>query len=438
MSARTPGGGPAQREAGRRAQLLARWTQSQARLQALWSAIACGTAERFAARAGTAPGGFALHEARRLYDSWIDCAEEAYAAVAHEDEYCRAQAELINTTIALLPERGQLPPLPPQVHGSTLGCSLKEPVWKQDKVVLYRYLPLPFVQAARAQPVLICYALVNRPSVLDLQPDRSLVRSLLAAGLEVYLIDWGYPEDSDRSLALSDYVDRYLGACVEQVLQANRAPALNLLGICQGGTLSLCYSALYPRRVANLVLLATPVDFHTADNLLSKWARYLDTQLLIAAGNVSGAMLTGMFLALSPFRLTHQKYVALLDQLSDPRALELFARMEQWIFDSPDQPATAAGQFIRWLYQENRLVNGSLKLGSKAVNLGRIRQPVLNIYATQDHIVPPSATTVLGRYLGGRDYTEYPVDAGHIGLYVSRQAGQSVPLRISSWLRERS
>ena len=83
-------------------------------------------------------------------------------------------------------------------------------------------------------------------------------------------------------------------------------------------------------------------------------------------------------------------------------------------------------------------MNGSLKLGSKAVNLGRIRQPVLNIYATQDHIVPPSATTVLGRYLGGRDYTEYPVDAGHIGLYVSRQAGQSVPLRISSWLRERS
>jgi polyhydroxyalkanoate synthase len=274
--------------------------------------------------------------------------------------------------------------------------------------------------------------------VLDLQPGRSLVRSLLAAGLDVYLIDWGYPDDTDRSLSLCDYIERYLGGCVRHVLAENRVTALNLVGICQGGTLSLCYSALHPRQIANLVLLATPVDFQTSDNLLSKWARHLDMQLLVRTGNLSGTMLTAAFLALSPFRLMHQKYVEIADQATDARALELFARMEQWIADSPDQAATAAGQFVEWFYQENRLVHGTLELGSRTVNLRRIRQPVLNIYATHDHIVPPSATRVLGDCLGSRDYTECAIDTGHIGLYVSRRAAQSVPLRISSWLRERS
>jgi polyhydroxyalkanoate synthase len=417
--------------------LAARWRRSQEKLASLREAIARDATERFAARAAVCASSLAPQEARRLYDTWIDCAEQAYAAVVHTDEYCQAQAELINTSTALLPQLPWLPTLP-QMRGEAVGCTRREPVWKQDKVVLYRYLPLPFVQRARAAPVLICYALVNRPHVLDLQPDRSLVRSLLAAGLEVYLIDWGYPAEADRGLALQDYVGRYLHGCVEHVLRETDAAALNLVGICQGGTLSLCYSALHPRNVANLVLLATPVDFQTSDNLLSKWARHLDAQLLTRAGNLSGALLTGVFLALSPFRLMHQKYVALGDQLADAGALEAFGRMEQWIFDSPDQAATAGCQFVRWLYQENRLVRGTLQLGSRTVRLKSIRQPVLNIFATRDHIVPPSASRVLGRYLGSRDYTEEPVDTGHTGLYVSRQAGRSVALRISSWLRERA
>jgi polyhydroxyalkanoate synthase len=417
--------------------LLARWTHSQAQLAAWRSVIARDVADRFAARAGVAQEEPAPQHVRRLYDLWIDCAEEAYAAVAHTDPYCRAQAELINTATALLGERTRRPPLLP-APGAAVGCSLRQPVWKRDKVVLYRYLPLPFVQAARAAPVLICYALVNRPYVLDLRPDRSLLRSLLAAGLEVYLIDWGYPDDNDQGIALTDYVEKYLGGCVKHVLQTQGVRELNLVGVCQGGTLSLSYCALHPRQVANLVLLATPVDFHTSDNLLSRWARHLDMEVLTAAGNLSGALLTGMFMALSPFRLMHQKYIGLLDQITDERALELFGRMEHWIFDSPDQAATAARQFVQWFYQENQLVRGALQLGSRTVSLERIRQPVLNIYGTRDHIVPPSATTILGRYLASRDYTEYAVDTGHIGLYVSRQAAQGVPARIASWLRQRS
>lgn len=319
-----------------------------------------------------------------------------------------------------------------------VGCSLKEEVWRQDKVVLYRYLPLPFVQAARAKPVLICFALVNRPYVLDLQVDRSLIRRLLAAGLEVYMIDWGRPDESDRDIELYHYIDRYLGACVRHVLDSHEIEALNLLGVCQGGTFSLCYCALNPQQVENLVTMVTPVDFHTPDNLLTKWARHLDMDSIRRAGNVPGALLTGLFLSLSPFRLMHQKYIGLLDPVLDTAGTESFVRMEKWIFDSPDQVAAATSQFVQWFYQENRLIGGTVELGGRRVQLERIRQPVLNIYATRDHIVPPSAATALRRYVGSRDYTEVAIDTGHIGMYVSRGAQESVPRRIADWLRERA
>jgi len=325
-----------------------------------------------------------------------------------------------------------------KASAATVGCSLKEEVWRQDKTVLYRYLPLPFTQPSRAQPVLICFALVNRPHILDLQTDRSLVQRLLAAGLDVYLIDWGRPDASDRDLELHDYIERYLGSCVEHILQANNIDALNLIGVCQGGTLSLCYCALHPEQVANLVTMVTPVDFHTPDNLLSKWARHLDMDLIRRAGNVSGDALIGLFLSLSPFRLMHQKYVRLFDQAMDTRTAESFVRMEKWIFDSPDQPAAATAQFVQWFYQQNGLIRGTVQIGGRRVNLGRIRCPVLNIYSRQDHIVPPSAATALRRYIGSPDYTEQEVDTGHIGLYVSRRAQEVVPSRIVTWLRERA
>lgn len=97
------------------------------------------------------------------------------------------------------------------------GCSARDVVHHEDRIVLYRYRP----QAASAglPPLLICYALVNRPYMMDLQPDRSLIRGLLARGLDVYLIDWGYPEAADRFLELDDYVNRYLGGCIDHITQ---------------------------------------------------------------------------------------------------------------------------------------------------------------------------------------------------------------------------
>ena len=317
-----------------------------------------------------------------------------------------------------------------------VGCTEKRAVWTCGKTTLYHYLPLAATRRVPrdTRPLLICFALVNRPYVLDLQPDRSLVRRLLEAGLSVYLIDWGDPDDADRHVGLEEYIERHLGGSVRYILGSHGSEALDLLGVCQGGVLSLCYSALHPGEVRNLVTLTTPVDFHTPDNLLSKWVRGLDTALIAASGNVPGEMLNGLFLALMPLRLAQQKYVRLLTSNPDQRTVEDFVRMEKWIFDSPPQAAAALAEFVRWFYQENRLVHGTLELAGRRVRLGDVRSPLLNLYALEDHIVPPAAAAALGHYVGSRDYSECAVATGHIGMYVSRAAGAEVPRRITAWL----
>ena len=316
-----------------------------------------------------------------------------------------------------------------------VGCSAKDPVYAEDKLTLYRFRPL--APDAGMPPVLLCYALVNRPYMVDLQEDRSLVRGLLERGLDVYLIDWGYPDGADRFLEIDDYVNGYLDRCVDRVRRDSGHEAVNLLGVCQGGTFSLCYTALHPEKVKNLIVMVTPVDFQTPENLLSRWAQGLDVDRMVEVmGNVPGEMLNATFLSLMPFRLTSQKYVALADIIDDTRQLENFLRMEKWIFDSPDQAGETFRQFIKWMFQENRLMKGSVELGGRKVDLGSIRCPVLNVYATQDHLVPPSASIPLEGLVGTDDYQTFAFPGGHIGIYVSGKARQ-VPKAIFEWLETR-
>lgn len=321
---------------------------------------------------------------------------------------------------------------------SDAGAPRRE-VWRQGRCVLYRYEPQG--QGRPGTPVLICYALVNRPTMLDLQPGHSLIRNLLAAGVNVYLLDWGYPQHVDRHEQLDDYINGWLHESIVKVAQDSlpsaSARAVNLLGVCQGGVLSLCYAAQHPDRVRNLITMVTPVDFQTSHDLLSVWARGVDTELLGRQGNVPGALLTAMYMALLPFRLTQQKYLSMARMLDDPVKLEHFLRMERWIRDSPDQSACAFSQFVRWFYQENGLLKGTVSLGGRPVDLRAIRCPILNVYGLRDHLVPADASRALRGLTASEDYGELALDLGHIGMYVSSRAQQAVAPTIAAWLAAR-
>ncbi len=317
-----------------------------------------------------------------------------------------------------------------------LGSCEREVVYRLDNVVLYHYKPLAAV--SQPTPLLIVYALVNRPDMVDLQADRSLMRSLLARGLDIYLIDWGYPDGADRELGLEDYIDRYIDRCVDVVAERAGVRQVNLFGICQGGTFSTCYSALNPDKVRNLITTVTPIDFHTPDDMLSHLLRYVDIDLLVdASGNLSGDLLNMVFLSLKPFRLAQQKYVHMLDGLDDARAMQMFLRMEKWIFDSPALAGRAFREFAHNFYQRNGLIKSEIMIGERRVELDRLVMPVLNVYAENDHLVPPAASLALGNHIGSSDYTVLGLPGGHIGLYVSARAHEVLPQTVDEWLAAR-
>src|SRR5690242_16853639 len=184
------------------------------------------------------------------------------------DEALRAQQKLAASVQTLR-----------EVDDVDYGATEKEAIYSEDKVVVYRYKgkDKPTAKA----PILICYALVNRPYMVDLQDDRSLVKNLLAKGEDVYLIDWGYPDLADRWLTLDDYINGYIARSVDAVARHARVRKVNLLGICQGGAFSLCFAAMHPHKVQNLITMVTPVDFQTPENMLSNWVQNLDVDLFV-------------------------------------------------------------------------------------------------------------------------------------------------------------
>ena len=317
------------------------------------------------------------------------------------------------------------------------GVTPYEVVYREDKLQLLHYLGKE--PPRNKIPTLIVYALVNRPYMTDLQEDRSTIKGLLDAGQDVYLIDWGYPDASDRYLNLDDYINGYIDNCVEAIRARHGIEQINLLGICQGGAFSLCYTATHADKIKKLKTMVTPVDFHTSDNMLSAWIQNVDVDLLVdTLGNIPGEMLNWTFLNMKPYQLMGQKYLGMVDVMGDSKNLKNFMRMEKWIFDSPDQAGEAFRQFTKDFFQQNKLLQGSVNIGKHTVDLKNITVPVLNIYADQDHVVPPDASRALNGATGTSDYTELSFNGGHIGIYVSGKAQKTVPPAIGKWLDARS
>lgn len=336
----------------------------------------------------------------------------------------------LSAGMAYLSKTGELPS----------GVTPHDIVFKQGKLRLLHYkndsAPACGINPV---PLIIVYALVNRPYMTDLQENRSTVQGLLDSGQDVYLVDWGYPDEADRLTTLDDYLNHLLHACVEEVCRRHAIEQVNLLGICQGGVFSLCYSAMHPKKVKNLVTMVTPVDFHTADNMLSHWAKAIDAdQLVDTFGNIPGEMMNQMFLSLKPYRLMGQKYLGLVDIMDNEQALDSFMRMEKWIFDSPDQAGETFRQFLKDFVQQNKLLKGEIEIGEHKVNLAEVTMPVFNVYAAQDHLVPPAASKALAGHVGTNDYSELSFKGGHIGIYVSGKAQKTVPPAIGAWLNERT
>lgn len=317
------------------------------------------------------------------------------------------------------------------------GFSEKTEIYSEDKMKLYHYKPL--TKDVSSMPTLIIYALVNRETMMDLQKGNSFVESMLNDGHDLYIIDWGYPTPEDMYVTLEDYIEEYIDNAVEAVKNDSGSKKINILGVCQGGTLSLIYSALHPENINALVTMVTPVDFSTDDGLLFRWGKNLDIDKMVDAyGVIPGDFMNNGFLTLKPISLMVSKYLNLIDDFDKPDVMNNFLIMENWIFDSPAQAGETIRQFINDLYKQNKLIKGELTIGKKQVDLKNITMPVLNIYAENDHIVPPAASKPLEQYVGTKDIETHSIPTGHIGMYVSSKSKKQVSPLISGWLKKKS
>ncbi|MFD1586578.1 class III poly(R)-hydroxyalkanoic acid synthase subunit PhaC [Halorientalis brevis] len=327
-----------------------------------------------------------------------------------------------------------------------VGQTPSEVVYTENKLELLHYKPEEAgIEVAEEDkcdvPILVVYALINRPYILDLQPERSVVRRLLEAGHDVYLIKWNEPSRMDQFLTLDDYVNRYIHNCVEEVADRADRESINVLGYCMGGTMSAMYAALHPEKVNALALMAAGLYFEDTGGVLEEWGsdEYYDPEDVTQAfGNMPAEMLDVGFALMDPVNNFVSKYIRLYDNIENEDFVENFARMERWLDEGVDVAGKAYEQFLRDIYQRNALYENELELDGKRVDVENIDMPILQIIGEYDHLIPAAASKPFNDVVGTDDVEiiEYPT--GHIGLSVSGSSHKDVWPEVCDWFHERS
>ena len=143
-------------------------------------------------------------------------------------------------------------------HDAPIGSTPKDVVWTHRNTTLWRYRS---ANRRYPVPVLLVFALINRPDIFDLRAGSSFVEFLLAEGYDVFLLDWGVFDESDSDIGLEYFVCEEIPSGIRETLRASEQDEVSVLGWCIGGTLSLLHCGLEPETpVRNLLLHTTPDD----------------------------------------------------------------------------------------------------------------------------------------------------------------------------------
>jgi polyhydroxyalkanoate synthase len=321
---------------------------------------------------------------------------------------------------------------------AAVGTTPKEVVWTHRKTTLYRYRS---ANRHHALPVLLVFALINRPDIFDLRPGHSFVEFLLDEGYDVFLIDWGRPGDEDADMGLDSYLCDELPWGIRETLRASGQEELSLLGWCIGGALVAMYGALEPHGPArNLALLTTPVD--TSGSTYANWVardsfdpQFISEVLPSVPGrgiDVANKMMKPVQNYWITYRQLWQNVLA-----GDVRR-ESYQAMARWVADNPPFPARAYSEWITWAYKENRLVSGRIRLRGRRVDLRNLEQNLLVVTAGADHIAPREGTLPILDQAASKDVTHFDRKGGHIGLMAGSRAREEIWPDIAEWLEERS
>jgi polyhydroxyalkanoate synthase len=317
-----------------------------------------------------------------------------------------------------------------------VGQTPKDVVWRHGRSELWRYRN---DDVRVSPPLLLVYSLFNRSYILDLRPGNSFVERLLAAGFDVYMLDWGVPDERDAANRLEDYVDDYMPAAINEVRRFAGGDEVNLMGYCFGGVLSVLHAAHHPASpLRGLTVLATPADLQQLGPLgdvLGVGDLAVDT-LLDADGNVPPGLILQGFRSLTPTAEV-TKYVDLWERLWSDEYVEAYQAMTGWATGHVPLPGGVARQLAQMI-KDNAIVNDRLVIGGDRAHLSDIQVPFLQVLANRDHIIPEASAAPLIGLVGSPDKHELRLDAGHIGLVVGKTAAKTTVPTIIDFLKQRS
>jgi polyhydroxyalkanoate synthase len=320
-----------------------------------------------------------------------------------------------------------------------VGLTPKEVIWTKNKTKLYRYIPTK--EKTHPVPILLIYALINKPYIMDLTPGNSLVEYLVNRGFDVYMLDWGTFGPEDRDLTFDDFVMDYIAKAVKKVLRTSKADEISLLGYCMGGTLTSIYAALHPHMpIRNLVFMTSPFDFSdTGLYSVVLDERYFNLDKAVDTfGNIPPEMIDFGNKMLKPITNFVGPYVTLLDRSDNQRFVESWKLVQKWVTDGIPFPGAAYRQWIREFYQKNKLVKGELVIRGQQVKLENIKANVLNISASRDHIAMPCQVEALLDHISSKDKEYVCLSTGHMSVVYGPTAVKQTYPTIGDWLENRS
>jgi len=308
-------------------------------------------------------------------------------------------------------------------------------VHRQNKLQLRYYAPSS--AQATGRPVVVVPSMINKAWICDLEPDRSLVGALAAAGHPTYLVDWGEPGPEDANQDVGTVLLDLLHRSIDRACRHAGAAQAVLLGYCQGGTLAAMYSALRPQRVAGLIALNAPVDFEKGGRFRS-FVQHLDVETAFDADRLVGTELMAQaFKMLDPMgnigRLT-----AIEAASHTPATLSRVLIRERWLEENVPMPGAFAQEFIRNAYQDNRLLAGTWEVRGERVDLRRIAVPLMVLACRRDFIAPPEACLPLAQATSSPAVHEELLETGHIGVVVGSYGPKVFYPLLDRWIRNHS
>jgi polyhydroxyalkanoate synthase len=323
---------------------------------------------------------------------------------------------------------------------AVIAATPKDVVWTHRGVTLYRYRS---EDPSHAVPILLVFALINTPQIFDLRPGGSLVEYLLAQGFDVFLLDWGAPDEEDAEMGFEEYVCDELHWAVRETLRASGAEELTLLGWCMGATMCAMYCGLpgeLASPVRNLLLLTMPVDGR--QSVYAGWVdpEYFDLDLVADSWrSLPGSAIDIANKLLKPvtnFWTTYRRLGS--DVLDGSARREPYQAMAKWVGDNPAFPGRAWRQWLQWLYRDDALIGGRVRLRDRRVDLRRIDQNLLVVTADADHIAPRAGTMPIFDLVRSEDVTHFDRPGGHIGLIAGSSARKELWPDLVAWLADRS